>query len=92
VPVDILRNAWNKLNSNEEPDFDLEGIEDDFHGAFGADHCYVRDLLHKDEEDFGYQNFMKKELHNKLKRTVQVKRTSKMRRKKKHVQASDFQK
>jgi hypothetical protein len=33
-----------------------------------------------------------KKLHNKLKRTVQAKRTRKMRRKKKHVQSSNIQK
>jgi hypothetical protein len=42
-----------------------------------------------DGEDFGYQSIMKKKLHSKPKRTVQVKR---MRRKKKHLQSSNFQK
>jgi hypothetical protein len=67
MPVDILRNAWNNLSSNEQPDFDLEGIEEDFHGTFGADHCGVRDWLNKNREDFGYENFVKKKLHSKPK-------------------------
>jgi hypothetical protein len=33
----------------------------------------------------------KKRLHNKLKRTIQVKMTRKMRRKKKYIQSSNIQ-
>jgi Flp pilus assembly CpaF family ATPase len=33
---------------------------------------------------------LKKKLHNKLKKIVQVKRMRKMRRRKKHVQSSNF--
>jgi hypothetical protein len=44
-----------KLISNEEPELDLEAIEEDFHRAFGADQSDVHDWLNKDEE-FGYQN------------------------------------
>jgi hypothetical protein len=39
-----LKNAWNKLISNEELEFDLEGTEQkDFHEAFGADLSNVHD-------------------------------------------------
>jgi hypothetical protein len=53
----MFKNTWNKLNSNEEPEFVLEGIaEEDFHGAFAADHSDVHNCLNKDEEGYGYQN------------------------------------
>jgi hypothetical protein len=38
-----LKNAWNKLISNEELELDLESIEEYFHGAFGADPSVVCD-------------------------------------------------
>jgi hypothetical protein len=41
---------------------DLEGIEEDFHGAFGADPRDVSDWLNKDKEDFGYQNLTEEEI------------------------------
>jgi hypothetical protein len=40
----------------------IEGIEEDFHGAFGADPSDVCDWLNKDEEDFGYQNCTKEKI------------------------------
>jgi hypothetical protein len=37
IKTKVLKNSWNRVISNEEPEFYLEGIEEDFHGAFGAD-------------------------------------------------------
>jgi hypothetical protein len=33
----VLKNALNRLISNEEPELYHEGIEEDFHGAYRAD-------------------------------------------------------
>jgi hypothetical protein len=56
-----LKSVWNKLISNEEPEFDLEGTEENFHGASGSDPSDASDWCNRDEEDFGYQNLAKEE-------------------------------
>jgi hypothetical protein len=61
--VKLKQNAWNKLITHEEPEFDLEGTEEgDLRGAFGADSSDVRDWLNKSEEDFGYLNLTKEKI------------------------------
>jgi hypothetical protein len=42
IKTKTFKNAWNKLISNEEQESDLEGIEEDVHGAFVADPSDVR--------------------------------------------------
>jgi hypothetical protein len=62
IKTETLKNAWNKLTSNEEPESDIEGKEEDSHAAFGADPSDVRDQLNKDKEDFRYQNLTEEEI------------------------------
>jgi hypothetical protein len=69
------KNAWNKFINDENPKFDLEGIED-FHGAFGADPSYVHDWLNKDEVDFRYQNLTEEETAQRFKCYLMVREMS----------------
>jgi hypothetical protein len=62
IKTETLKNTWNKLISNKEPEFDIEGKEDDSHGAFGADPSDVRDQLNKVKDDFKHQNLTKEEI------------------------------
>jgi hypothetical protein len=66
IETKTLKNTWKKLISNEEPESDLEGTEDDVHGAFGADPSDDRDWINKDEEDFGYQNLTEEETEQQV--------------------------
>jgi hypothetical protein len=59
IKTESLKNTWNKLNINEEVEFDLEGREG-FHGAFGAVLSDAHDWLSKDE-DCKYQNLTEEE-------------------------------
>lgn len=54
--VKLKQNAWNKLTSNEELEFDHEGTEEEFCGVFQANPGDVCDWLDKGKEDFRYQN------------------------------------
>jgi hypothetical protein len=62
--VELNKNVWNKLISNEELELDdLKSIEEEesFSGAFGAD-ANVCGWFHKDKEDFRYQYLTKEEV------------------------------
>jgi transcriptional accessory protein Tex/SPT6 len=54
IETKTFKNAWNKLISNEELESDLEGKEEDVHGAFVANPSDVRAWLKKVEEGFRY--------------------------------------
>jgi hypothetical protein len=87
IKTKMLKNTWHKLISNEEPEFDLEGLEEELlHGAFGADPSDVHDCLNKDEKGFRYQNLTEEEI------SQAEQDSSSEEDEKKHVHSSNFHK
>jgi hypothetical protein len=85
IKTKTLKNTWLKLISNEEPEFDPEGTEEQLHEAFRADPSDVYDCLNKDEEDFRYQNLTKEKISQ-----AKDESSSEENEKKKHVYRSNF--